>query len=86
MRHQQVRDWRPFAGETVHPLPDGRRLVTKLDRPAKVIDLEGNEIALSPSEVTALLALAGMTFPRKKADGKRLVRLERDEDDWPLAG
>ena len=23
---------------------------------------------------------------RKKADGKRLVRLERDEDDWPLAG
>ena len=86
MRHQQVRDWRPFTGETVHPLPDGRRLVTKLDRTAKVIDLEGNEIALSPSEVTALLALARMTFPRKKADGKRLVRLERDEDDWPLAG
>jgi hypothetical protein len=86
MRHQQVRDYHLFARETVRRLPDGRRLVTDLDRPAKVIDLEGNEFAPSPSEVTALLALAGMTFPRKKADGKRLLRLERDEDDWLLAG
>ena len=84
MRHQQVRDWRPFTGETVHPLPDGRRLVTELDRPAKVIDAEGTEISPSPSELTALLAVAGMAFPKKAANGKRLFRLQI-KDDWTVA-
>jgi hypothetical protein len=86
MRHQQARDYHLFPRETVHRLPDGRRLVMGLDRPTKVIDLEGNEVAPSPLEVTALLALAGMTFPRKKANGKRFFRLELDENDWLLAG
>ena len=68
MRHQQVRDYRPFIGKTVHELPDGRRLVMEFDRPTKVIDLEGNEIAPSPSEVIALLLLAGpMMRPTKNA-------------------
>ena len=85
MRHQQVRDYRPFTGETVHRLPDGRHLVMDFEGSAKVIDLEGGEIAPSPSEVIALLALARLS-PRKKADQKGLQSLQNDEDDWLLAG
>ncbi len=86
MRHQQVRDYRQFTGETVHKLPDGRRLVMDLDRPAKVIDPEGNEMAPAPSEVNALLVLAEMPFPRKKTGGRRLISLHHEKDDWLLAG
>jgi len=85
MRHRQVRDYRPFTGETVHSLPDGRHLVMDFEGSAKVIDLEGGEIAPSPSEVIALLALARLS-PRKKADREMLHSPQHDEDDWLLAG
>jgi hypothetical protein len=66
MRHQrQMWDRRGLARESVRRLPDGRRLVTELDQPTKVVDIEGNEIAPSPSEIAALMAVSGMSFPRK---------------------
>jgi len=46
-------------------LPDGRRLVTPPNQPTIVIDIEGNEIAASPSEVVALTAVSEMSFPKK---------------------
>ena len=85
MRHRQVRDYRPFTGEAVHRLPDGRHLVMNFKGPAKVIDLEGNEMAPSPSEVIALLALARLS-PGKKGSQKGLHNLRNDGDDWRLAG
>ena len=85
MRHRHVRDYRPFTGETVHRLPDGRHLVMNFKGPAKVIDLDGNEMTPSPSEVIALLALARL-FPGKKANQKGPHNLQNVDDDWRLAG
>ena len=64
MRH--VRDYRRrrFPDGTVHRLPDGRRFVNTFDQPPKIIDTEGNEITPSASEVIALEAISGMSFPR----------------------
>jgi hypothetical protein len=78
MRHQQV--GRPI-NETVHALPDGRRLVMELDQPAKVIDLEGSEFTPSSSEVIALLVLARMTSTRKKSVRNGLISLRSERDD-----
>ena len=83
MKHQ-VQNYSRFARDTVYELPDGRRLVSAFDRPAKVIDAEGTEISPSPSELAALLAVAGMAFPKKAANGKRLFRLHT-KDDWTVA-
>ena len=82
MKHQ-VHNYSRFVSDTVYELPDGRRLVIGFDRPAKVIDAEGTEISPSPSELTALLAVAGMAFPKKAANGKRLFRLQI-KDDWTV--
>jgi hypothetical protein len=66
MRHDvQMRDYRGFAGGMVCKLPDGRRLVTEFNQPTKVVDAEGNEIAPAPSEIIALMAVCGMSFPKK---------------------
>jgi hypothetical protein len=52
MRHDvQMRDYRGFAGGMVCKLPDGRRLVTEFNQPTKVVDAEGNEIALHHRKV-----------------------------------
>ena len=83
MKHQ-VQNYSRFTSGTVYQLPDGRRLVSGFDRPAKVIDAEGIEISPSPSELAALLAMAGMAFPKKAANGKRLFRLQT-KDDWTVA-
>ena len=83
MKHQ-VHNYSRFASDTVYELPDGRRLVSGFDRPAKVIDAEGTEISPSPSELTALLAVAGMAFPKKATNGKRLFRLQT-KDEWTVA-
>src|SRR5438132_8590247 len=79
MKHQ-VHNYSRFASDTVYELPDGRRLVSAFDQPAKVIDAEGTEISPSPSELAALLAVAGMAFPKKAANGKRLFRLQTKDD------
>ncbi len=66
MRHQMLmRDYRGFAGGTVGNLPDGRRLVTGFNRPVKLVDTEGNEIAASPAEIAALMAFRGASVARK---------------------
>src|SRR5438128_8754674 len=83
MKHQ-VQNYSRFTHDTVYELPDGRRLVNAFDRPAKVIDVGGTEISPSPSELAALLAVAGMAFPKKAANGKRLFRLQT-KDDWTVA-
>src|SRR5437879_8080753 len=83
MKHQ-VQNYPRFTGDTIYELPDGRRLVSAFDRPAKVVDAEGIELSPSPSELAALLAVAGMAFPKKAANGKRLFRL-RTKDDWTFA-
>jgi hypothetical protein len=75
MRHQ-VQNCRRFAGGTVYRLPDGRRLVSEFNQPAKLIDAEGTEMAPSPSEVAALIAITVMAFPRKNTHGKKLLRME----------
>jgi hypothetical protein len=75
MRHH-VRNCHQFAGGTVHGLPDGRRLVSEFNGTARVVDLDGNEMTPSLSEVAALTAIAGMAFPRKSAHGKKLLRLQ----------
>jgi hypothetical protein len=46
-------------------LPDGRRLVIEIDQPTKVIDVTGHEMAPSPSEIVALMAVSEMSFPKK---------------------
>jgi hypothetical protein len=66
MRHQrQMRDHQRPAREHVRKLPDGRHLVTEFSQPTKVVDIEGNEIAPSSSEIAALIAISEMSFPRK---------------------
>ena len=81
---QQVRNHRGFTTDTIYELPDGRRLVNEFDRPARVIDAAGNEMAPSPSELAALLAIAQMELPKKNANGKRLFRMTHN-DDWRVA-
>src|SRR5438552_7696714 len=83
MKHQ-VHNRSRFPGDTVYELPDGRRLVSGFNRPAKVIDAEGAEVSPSPSELAALLAVAALAFPKKAANGKRLFRLQT-KDDWTVA-
>jgi hypothetical protein len=58
-------DHQRLARENVRKLPDGRRLVTELNQPTKVVDTEGNQIAPSSSEIAALIAISEMSFPRK---------------------
>ena len=66
MRHHgHARDHGKFARECVRKLPDGRRLITELDQPTKVVDREGHEIAPSRSEIAALIAVSEMDFPVK---------------------
>jgi hypothetical protein len=38
-------------------LPDGRRLMIEINQPTQVVNTEGNEMAPSPSEIVALMAL-----------------------------
>ena len=68
---QEIQNCRRFVGGTIQRLPDGRRLVSEFNKIPKVIDTDGIEVAPSPSEVEALIALAGMIFPRKMCMEKR---------------
>lgn len=64
MIHQRQMGNQPrLGGELVRRLPDGRRLVTALNRPTKVIDSDGNEIVPSPSEIVVLELMSDMSFP-----------------------
>ena len=64
MKHRlQIRDYRRAMGTTVRQLPDGRRLIIRNDREPLVIDKEGEEFAVSSSDLKALMALSEMSFP-----------------------
>jgi len=66
MIHQvPFRDYRGVVAKTVRKLPDGRRLVTRLNERPTIVDEEGHEIEVSGSELVALTAVSEMTFPKK---------------------
>ena len=66
MNHQvPLRDYRRVMGGTVRKLPDGRRLVTRINQTPTVVDEEGHEIEVSGAEFVALTAVSEMSFPKK---------------------
>ena len=60
----QIRDYRGCTDNTIRKLPDGRSLVTGANQPAKVIDLDNNEMTVSSVELVALIAVSTMSFPK----------------------
>ena len=71
-------DYRAVA--RAYTLPDGRRLEIALDRRARVVDSAGDEMAPSPSELAALIAVTQMGFLKRGVDGKRRFRLGHEDD------
>ena len=67
-----LRDYRGVTESTVRRLPDGRRLVIGANQPATVVDLERNEMTVSPSELMALIAISEMSFPNRWESTDRL--------------
>jgi hypothetical protein len=65
MKHRlQIRHYARAMGTTVRKLPGGRRLIIRTGYYSVVIDHEGQELAVSSSDLMALKAVSEMSFPK----------------------